>query len=235
MNFCDNSLEDENLLQADDPLDDSPTPTSGLESSPATTTTLHTAGPKMNHPSRSRLPSQTPTSDPGGTPIDLKRHTEATVQMDTEEHQLAPTRSPSMLTSAQRCPIPKKLEHILSRKAYLHSTLHRAKHHLSYFDICENSDRVPLGLRIEGKFNPIELDSPSSTKIQIEHVLQRTDREIQDILVQHYRNILPELQEELERLENRLNNIQTHRNTTPSGRAMIERKLNYQKKMRTGY
>ena len=115
---------------------------------------------------------------------------------------------------AQSRPLPRKLEHILFQKAYLGNKLHRAQYHLSYCQICEDADSVPLGLRLERKYNPIELDTPSSTKAQIEQVLKRTERGIQNILVEHYKNILPDLQEELLRLESRLEEIDQHQETS---------------------
>ena len=136
------------------------------------------------------------------------------------------TTNPSLdtLTPAQKRPLPRRLEHIMSRKAYLRNKLLRAEHHLSYFQICENTDRVPLGIRLERKFNPIELDTPSSTGTQIEHILQKMKREIQNILVQHYKNILPDLQDELHRLEERLREIDQNKETSTAEKSLIRKK-----------
>ena len=61
--------------------------------------------------------------------------------MDVSDNLEAPSLSLNTLTPAQRRPLPKKLEHIFSRKSYLQNKLYRAEHHLLYFNICEKSDR----------------------------------------------------------------------------------------------
>ena len=58
------------------------------------------------------------------------------------------------------------------------------------------------------------------------------DREIQTILVQHYRNILHDLQDELRRVEDKLDEIDQHKETSEADKSLIRKKRNSLKGLR---
>ena len=74
-------------------------------------------------------------------------------------------------------------------------------HHPSYMHLkaCEGFNKVPLGLRTERKFNPVELDTPPETKSLINDVPEKAECEVhvQDVLIKHYQTILLEIPQEL--------------------------------------
>ena len=118
---------------------------------------------------------------------------------------------------------PRKLTHKLSRRKYLREKLLRIEHHRSYLTLCETKNKIPKGLQIPRNVNPVEHDKSSDTKDQIDAILNRAEQDVLHVLLSHYNHLIPQITNELERLEVSIRDTLSSPRVTPSQVSLIHR------------